>query len=178
MVKGGFVRLPLDKRNKKEGPKRSTFLITLNTNTRIDGDSAVADTFAEALNDMTEAVMGSESVLKRFVYFIKRPQGGGFQPERDESMSWIRDVEDFRVIAKPEIGYNAKGKRLHLHVIVKMTHNGYVRLDKKAIDSAANDWIAQYNEGKEYKDRLPTIKYSHIKASNLSAEDYVGFGDI
>ena len=172
-VPGQFIKLkPKFEHNKKgEGAILvSNFLVTLNTNARMTAEDKDLEAESIPLYNMAEVVFGDGEKLAHIVDFGRRgPRGvgGKFTFINDESINWNLDtVVDYRVTVGVEIGHNARGKRLHAHVVVKIRHKSFIRLDKDEILKRVNSYLETV--GYKYP-----IKHINIRVTPPSAEDYL-----
>jgi hypothetical protein len=171
-VPGEFTRLsPRFEHDKKaEGVRASNFLVTLNTNVRFEDQDDQLETLSETLYEMADYVFSTGDKLAEITEFgIKGTAKGGkaqfvkgftnasFEPP------WI---VSFRVQAGVEVGHNSRGKRLHMHVSVKILHKAFIRLNKDRILEKAN----QFLEARGFKYPIRNI---HIRVTPPSAEDYL-----
>jgi hypothetical protein len=170
-IPGSFktIKSHFGKDKKRDGIKVSNFLVTLNTNARFDATDKALEALSEPLNNMAEVLFGSSDSLRKVVLFGSRGPRGP-----DSKFKFVKGgpgwgpetVESFDVTAGVEIGHNARGRRLHVHVAVKIRHHSYIRLDKDRILSDANAYLASVNFA------YP-IKHLNIRVTPPSAEDYI-----
>jgi hypothetical protein len=171
-VPGQFVALAPKFTHDKKGSsaiKSSNFLITFNTNVRFAPDDRALDELSLPLYNMAECIFGDGEKLAKVVdYGLPGARVGGKTPFiKDPNIVWGLDtMVDYKVTAGVEIGHNARGQRLHMHVVVKLRHKSYVRLNKDAILEHANRYL------KEVGFQYP-IKHMNIKVTPPSAEDYL-----
>lgn len=172
-VPGQFTALTPRFEHDKKGKNTvlvSNFLITLNTNVRFEEGDKRLEEASGPLVKMAEQVFGNSNGLREIVVFGTRgPRGagGGFTFIPDSSVKWgIDTIADFRTTAGVEIGHNARGKRLHLHVALKIRHRSYIRLDKNKILKRANEELESL--GFPYP-----IKHVNIRVTPPTAEDYL-----
>lgn len=170
-VPGEFTALTpkFDHNKKTKGVKTSNFIITLNTNVRFDSGDQALEELSVPLYQMAKTVFGTSDALSQIVLFGKRgPRGAGggftFIPGLD---SWSPElVVNFKTTAGVEIGHNSRGKRLHLHVALKIRHKSFIRLDKDEILERANRELESLG--------FPhPIKHLNIRVTAPTAEDYL-----
>jgi hypothetical protein len=148
----------------------SNFLITMNTNVRFEQDDALLEKHSEPLYGMAEALFGDGTAISRFVEFGSRGArgpGGKFTFVPTHGTIWSTEsIVDYRVTVGVEVGHNVRGKRLHLHVALKIRHHSYIRLDRDKI-------LAQANAALKARDFPFPIKHLNIRVTPPTAEDYL-----
>jgi hypothetical protein len=172
-VPGSFQRIAPRFEHDKKGPERtkvSNYLITLNTNVRFDDKDSELERISQPLYEMAEFIFGTSEHLSEIVEFgIKgTPKGGKTQFVRGHTAAeWDpRWIQAFRVQAGVEVGHNAKGKRLHIHISLKIVHHAFIRLNRNLILEKANQFLSQTDF------KFP-IKHIDIKVAPPSPEDYL-----
>lgn len=173
MVPGKFIALaPKFQHNKKAGEAIlvSNFLVTFNTNIRFNDEDEILEELSRPLYRMCEVLFGDSDGLRRFVQFGRRGDRGAdgkFEFILEDTIYWnTQNVVDFRVTASVEVGHNARGKRLHCHLAIKIRHRSHIRLDREKILRMANQYLEEVN--------YPyPIKHMNIRVLPLSAEDYL-----
>jgi hypothetical protein len=104
---------------KNEKPKRSNFLLTINTNKSIAIDAADLQTKVAAFDKSIN------EILANINQYLKIPEGDDWNDENK-----FRDVDIQYTI---EVGH--KQRRLHIHILMKFTHFSKIQLDYEKIKS-------------------------------------------
>ena len=131
--------------------KDSVFHVTLNTNTRIDVPDSEIEPYVKGLQDAANLLFGDVEYMKRIVKFPYAEDNGEFDSNHILAVDTTTRVE----IGKDD----AHGKRLHLHVIFKLTHKSRIHLVFHKVKSEMNSILAE----KEYPHR---IHYVHVEVFN------------
>ena len=164
----------------KKGPKAyrfSNFNITMNTNRRFDEGAGEMTDHAATLSHAAETVCDN---IDRHLFFrgLAHPVRDGEAPvfaepaegepySRDPDLTWnVDNIPGVKVVVRSEIGHNARGKRLHVHVALKIKHVSYMWLDKDSFLDSMNVTLGQL--GFDFP-----IKYIHVQARPMSPEDYL-----
>lgn len=166
-------RFELDKKS-AAAVKVSNFMITLNTNSRIgeELDNDAVEALTTPMYDMAEALFGSPRLVSRFVQFGRMSDAtaadtGKRTFEVDEGIEFNNEtIYDVNVTAGVEIGHNAMGKRLHMHIGLRVRHRSCVHLDHDKIQEMANDEL-------ERSGFMYPIQYVSIRTGKPSFEDYL-----
>lgn len=137
--------------------RTSTFHITMNTNTRIDAPVDEMGEFVEPLQSAANELLGDPDYIEKFLQF---PYGGEFNPET---------VLGIEVTTRVEVGKDdAHGRRLHLHALLKITHNSRVRLSFPILKREMNHIL-------EEKDYPLRVHYLHAEVINDRGERVVRY---
>ena len=132
----------------------SDFMVTMNTNTRIDGNLTAESPLVKILESAGASLFGEDA---HFTKFVKFPKGGSWNAE---------NIVALNVLTGVEVGTDdAHGHRLHLHADFKVTHRSFIKLDYHAIQDEMNRIL----EAKGYPLR---IHYTHVTfhKSDMSRE--------
>ena len=174
-VQGSFVSLPFSHTNKRgdtPGVKRtvSNFVVTLNTNTVFPEGTELSAGLVRPLDRMAEFLFGNEDNLKLLVKFGHRE---AHRFVEDPSVLWSQElVEFFRATARVEVGHMKRGRRLHVHIALKIGHFSSIQLRPELIKEMANRYLTGLGA-----DARLQIRYVNVRGRGPDAEDYVGMGD-
>lgn len=140
------------------GVKHSAFFITISTNVQPTSQEQ-ADELSSALNEAGHALFSNEG-LEQVVDFVDEYKGDVF----DESTIMGIDTK-----FATELGKDARGKRVHLHALVKIDHISKIRLDRDMIQAFVLDFLL--DKGIKYVKNV----YVNIQAANTEANilDYI-----
>jgi len=106
--------------------KRSSWLITLNTNKFPDEDDSIKDQLEEIIKkDLT-----GNTFIDNYVVIID-------DKHIDDT---IQDhIVEVKTVYKMEVGTHPKGGRVHAHVLIKITHDSKIRLNYDALRDLIKD---------------------------------------
>lgn len=160
---------PKDSTPKHKEVLYSNFLLTLNTNIRVEPEKL--DESVKMLYAMGRNLMFEEGGVERFVKMGEKPADVDRKNKhvfRENSALKYEDVmmEAPKIKSRVEIGQNARGKRLHMHFYIGMVHKKYMQLNRDKILQYANDFLR-----KEKSDLR--IYHIDIKGTPLTLEEYV-----
>lgn len=144
--------LPFDKSRilfgEKTAPKekRSFFLVTANTNYRPD-DTADAEEVAEELNNAAQKVIGDSDSVGNFMEILILDH------------SWSSEfIKKIRVKTSVEIGHRPRGRRMHLHALIKVLHSTKLHVNINKLKKLLNE-------------ELETVQIAYINVKLVSAVD-------
>ena len=120
------MKQDLDKKEKNEKPKHSSFLLTINTNQKPDVENIQND--MEILDDTTQ------QILNNIQNYIKLPDPSDWDNGK---------VTDVNIDYSLEQG--EKFGRLHLHILLRFTHFSKIQLDYEAIKKKINEDLGLHN---------------------------------
>lgn len=141
---------------KGEGKKNiSNFLITLNPNKRFPEEEWSRR--GDILRQMGQVIIGEN--LGELITF---PKGG----------EWTeRYIQETSTYVRTEVGDKRSGNRLHLHIIVKVVHNSFIRLNMEETVRRCNEWLDE-NGGEDMH-----IAYGNVRAGQKDWSDYLKEGE-
>lgn len=74
----------------------------------------------------------------------------------------------FTIKSRAEIGTNARGRRLHLHVSILVIHRGHIRFLRNKIQNKANEWCAAQHDNFPFR-----IEHFDISVGRMSPDEYL-----
>jgi len=117
-------------RPKKTNERQSSWLITVSTNVR-PKDITHAKQIAKCLQGSIQGFLEPETMAKMITFRKK---------SHSYTIDFIDDVKSEYVI---ELGWNAKGRRIHTHLFLHIAHRSNIRLDFTAVKRYFNDTLTE-----------------------------------
>lgn len=141
-------------KGKKVTEKKSKFHIMGNTNYR-PGTNENAKSAATIIEEAAQTVLSDSDQIGRFVTLLDQAQ-------------WSPDVIlNIDATHGVELGQHTKGRRIHVHIVLDITHYSKLRIDPKKFKEVFNEFL----EGEVIK-----ISYVHVTVEKNSMEQYVTKG--
>ena len=154
---------PVDK-HAKDGMRISNFTITMSTNKVMNVTEAEKN--EKGLKAMTSVLFGKEENILRMIKLYNWSTDENKLEEDTFEEPDASIITNTSVKVAAELGMMRRGSRLHLHVVMKIWHKKFIRLDPVAIKKMANEILEE--QGYPFP-----INYVHISVRGMESADYI-----
>lgn len=130
--------------NAADNLKYSGFHITISTNKR-PTSTEMAQDLGGKLNKAI-ALTFTHQGLSQFIMFLHKPAPGG-PLLSNPNHNYKSNIKDIDVQYAIELGQTARGGRIHAHVVLKVTHNSYIRINIPVLKKLLIEQLNASGEG-------------------------------